>query len=111
MPRFLRLQNTVIHVPSVSNVSMGTSCLGKPYLYVSYHTAKKQDTLSFASWDLCEAAFNTVKDAVKEIDTLLSSIPLTTPESPVQKVTVEIGVQTDDVIIQSPPQPIAENTS
>jgi hypothetical protein len=90
---------------------MGTSCLGKPYLYVSYHTAKKQDTLSFASWDLCEAAFNTVKDAVKEIDTLLSSIPLTTPESPVQKVTVEIGVQTDDVIIQSPPQPIAENTS
>jgi hypothetical protein len=110
MPRFLRLQNTVIHVPSVSDVSMGTSCLGKPYLSVSYHTAKKQDTLYYKTWSDCETAFNSVKAAVKEIDTLLSSVPLTTPDSS-QKVTVEMGVQTDDVIIQSPPQPIAENTS
>lgn len=94
MPRFLRLQNTVIHVPSVSNVSMGTSCLGKPYLSVSYHTAKKQDTLCYKSWTDCEAAFNTVKDAVKEIDTLLSTVPLTNPEvvsSPkVEEVVVKV---------------------
>ena len=105
MPRFLRLQNTVIHVPSVSNVSMGTSCLGKPYLYVSYHTAKKQDTLSFASWDLCEAAFNTVKDAVKEIDTLLSSIPLTTPEPVVVQKVEEVVVKVEET------KPVEEATS
>ncbi len=86
MPRFLRLQNTVIHIPSVSNVSMGTSCLGNPYLYVSYHTTKKQDTLCYKTWSDCEAAFNSVKVAVKEIDTLLSAVPLTTPETVTPKV-------------------------
>ena len=90
MSRFLRLKNTIIHVPSVSNVSMGTSCLGKPYLSVSYHTGKKQDTLCYKTWVECESAFNTVKNAVKEIDALLANVPLTSPsEVTVKEVVVE----------------------
>jgi copper chaperone CopZ len=113
MPRFLRLKNTVIHVPSVSNVSMGTSCLGKPYLAITYHTSKKVDTLCFSSWSDCESGFNAVKEAVKEIDSLLVSVPLTAPE----KVTVEVAVQTEEIkepgkveeVVQA--EPIATQTS
>lgn len=101
MPRFLRLNNTIIHIPSVSNVSMGTSCLGKPYLTVSYHTAKKVDTLCYGSWELCEAAFNTVKDAVKEIDTLLACVPLTTPE-PVKEEVKDVPAKLEEVAKSEP---------
>ena len=80
MPRFLRLQNTVIHVPSVSNVSMGTTCLGKPFLSVTYHTGPKTTCLSYKTCADCENHFNTLKAAMKEIESLLVSIPLTTPE-------------------------------
>lgn len=96
MPRFLRLQNTVIHVPSVSNVSMGTSCLGKPYLSISYHTAKKQDILCYKTWSDCEAAFNAVKDAVKEIDTLLSAVPLTSREPVVLQKVEEVVIKVEE---------------
>ena len=81
MPRFLRLGDTVIHVPSVSNVSMNSNCFGKPYLTISYHTESRNIHHYYGVWSDCEADFNRVKDAVKEVETLLSSIPLTEQES------------------------------
>ena len=90
MPRFLRLQNSVIHVPSVSNVSMGSSCLAKPFLSVTYHTGPKVTCLSYTTWTACEQDFNTLKSAMKEIETLLTSVPLTTPEVVVEAKVVEV---------------------
>ena len=84
MPRFLRLQNTVIHVPSVSNVTMGTTCFGKPYLSISYYTSDKVVCLSYSNWTLCEQQFNTLKDAMKEIEGLLAPVPLTVVEPQVE---------------------------
>ena len=76
MPRFLRIKNTMVHVPSLSSVSMGTGCMGSPYISLYYHT--KQDMkISYGKWDECERDFNRVKAALKEIDTALDGIVLT----------------------------------
>lgn len=76
MPRFLRIKNTMIHIPSLFNVSMGTSCMGYPYMHLSYHT-KQEMTISYAKWDDCERDFNRVKSALKEVDSALDGIVLT----------------------------------
>lgn len=76
MPRFLRIKNTMIHVPSLFNVSMGTSCMGYPYLHLSYHT-KQEMTISYKGWDECERDFNRVKAALKEVEAALDGIVLT----------------------------------
>jgi hypothetical protein len=66
----------MIHVPSLFNVSMGTSCMGYPYMHLSYHT-KQEMTISYAKWDDCERDFNRVKSALKEVDSALDGIVLT----------------------------------
>lgn len=96
MPRFLRIQNTVIHIPSVSNVSMGTTCLGKPYLAVTFHHTGKTTFLYYGTWTTCELHFNAVKTAMKEIDTLLASVPLTDSEplpTPIEKEAKELDAK------------------
>ena len=98
MPRFLRLQNTVIHVPSVSNVSMGTTCFGKPYMSITFHHTAKTVCLSYKTWQTCESQFNTVKDAMKEIDTLLSSVPLTISEVDNLPVNINVPVNVKEEI-------------
>lgn len=76
MPRFLRIKNTMVHVPSLSSVSMGTTCLGSPYISLYYHT--KQDMkISYGKWDDCERDFNRVKSALKEVESALEDIVLT----------------------------------
>ncbi len=76
MPRFVRVENTMIHVPSLSSVSMHSNCLGRPYLMLYYHT-KMNTKIQYSSWDKCEADFNRVKTALVEIDSLLHKIALT----------------------------------
>jgi hypothetical protein len=66
----------MIHIPSLFNVSMGTSCMGYPYMHLSYHT-KQEMTISYAKWDDCERDFNRVKSALKEVDSALDGIVLT----------------------------------
>jgi len=88
MPRFLRIKNTMIHIPSLFNVSMGTSCMGYPYMHLSYHT-KQEMTISYAKWDDCERDFNRVKSALKEVDSALDGIVLTEEVvTPVSKVDI-----------------------
>jgi hypothetical protein len=97
MPRFLRLKNTVIHVPSVSNVLMGTTCFGLPFLSISYHIPTKPIRLSFKTWPECEEQFNTLKVAMKEIDTLLNEVPLTHQD--IKDKPIEIVMKGEEVII------------
>lgn len=90
MPRFLRIGDSVVHVPSISNVSMAANCFGRPYLEICYHTSSKSSVHYFVNWSDCEAMFNYVKKAMKEIDTLLADVPLTDPLTDIEKV-VENG--------------------
>lgn len=55
---------------------MGTSCMGYPYMHLSYHT-KQEMTITYAKWDDCERDFNRVKSALKEVDSALDGIVLT----------------------------------
>jgi hypothetical protein len=76
MPRFVRVENTMVHVPSLSSVSMHSNCLGRPYLMLYYHT-KMNMKIQYSSWDKCEADFNRLKTALVEVETLLQKLPLT----------------------------------
>jgi hypothetical protein len=84
----------MIHIPSLFNVSMGTSCMGYPYMHLSYHT-KQEMTISYAKWDDCERDFNRVKSALKEVDSALDGIVLTEEViTPVSKVDMgQVDVQ------------------
>ena len=82
MPRFLRVQNQMIHIPSVSNVSMGTNCWGRPTITLSFHSDKKVVCITYKNWDLCETEFNKIKDAVSEIESILKRIRLTESSAP-----------------------------
>ena len=96
MPRFLRLKNNMVHVPSLSSVSIGTSCMGYPYIHLSYHT-RQELKVSYGAWDDCEKDFNRVKSALKEVESYLEKIILTEEvvvSAPVSKVDVgQVDVQ------------------
>ncbi len=90
MPRFLRIKNNMIHVPSLSSVSMGTSCMGYPTIQLSYHT-RKPFTVCYNKWEDCERDFNRIKSALKEVESSLEKIVLT-EEVPVPSVSKsEVG--------------------
>ena len=80
MSRFLRISNTVIHVPSLANVSMTTTCFGAPRLCLYYHTQKTQ-TLNCGKYEDCEKQMMRIKEAMKKIETELDGIPLVEPET------------------------------
>jgi hypothetical protein len=103
MPRFLRIKNNMIHVPSLSSVSMGTSCMGYPTIQLSYHT-RKPFTVSYSKWEDCEKDFNRIKTAFKEVESSLEKIVLTeeVAVAPVSKVDVgQVDVQTVTVTTPS----------
>ncbi len=85
MPRFVRIGNEVIHIPSLANVSMGTNCWGAPFLCFYYHNQKNQTmSYGFGKWPACEADLIRVKTAMIEIEKVVGVIPLTEEkESPV----------------------------
>jgi len=78
MPRFIRIHQQVIHIPSLANVSMGTSCTGQPFLTFYYHNQHSQ-TISYGwgKWDICEKDLIRVKASMIETEKTLESIPLT----------------------------------
>ena len=84
MPRFLRIGNTMLHVPSLSSVTINTNCIGKPFIAVSYHTTKNILYLNYRNWEECQKDFNRVKTAMAEVEHLLDTILLTEPETPKQ---------------------------
>ncbi len=105
MPRFLRIKNNMVHVPSLSSVSIGTSCMGYPYIHLSYHT-RQELKVSYGAWDDCEKDFNRVKTALKEVESYLEKIVLTEEVAvPVSKVDVgQVDVQ--PVVVTTPTETV-----
>jgi len=80
MSRFLRISNTVIHVPSLANVSMTTNCVGSPSICLYYHT-QKTHILYCGNYEECEKQMMRIKTAMKNIENALEGIPLVEPDS------------------------------
>lgn len=91
MPHFLRVKNNALHVPSISNVIMDTSCLGRGCLRIYYHNSTKPTTLSYSDKEAWWADYKRIKEAMADVDKLLSSLPLTDSAVVVtQDVAVEV---------------------
>lgn len=89
MPRFLRIGNEMIHVPSLSSTTIGTSCFGQPLLTLSFHATKSVVRVRYRNWDACQHDFNRIKDALNEVEGLLNKVPLTEPEPKAMDPVVE----------------------
>lgn len=85
MSRFLRISETVIHVPSLANVSMTTTCNGAPRICLYYHTQKTQ-ILQCGKYEECEKQMMRIKTAMKAIETALDGIPLVESETAETKI-------------------------
>ena len=81
MPRFVRIGNDVVHIPSLANVNMSRSCMGNPYITLYYHNNHMQ-TVSYAwgKWSVCEKDMLTIKTAMMEIEKIMTPVPLTEPD-------------------------------
>lgn len=88
MSRFLRINSSVIHVPSLANVSMTTNCLGSPRLCLYYHTQKTQ-IMNCGNYEETEKQMMRIKKAMKTIEVALEDIPLVEPEQVLTVVNTE----------------------
>ena len=80
MSRFIRIEHTVIHIPSLANVTMhSTSFWKKPCLILHFHN---QDTKSGKivykrnTWNTCELDLMRIKYAMDVCEEALSLVPL-----------------------------------
>lgn len=96
MPHFLRIKKTALHVPSISNVIMETSCLGRARLQIYYHNPSKPTTLSYSNTEQWWADYKRIKEAMNEVTQLLAPLPLT---DPVPSSTVEVK---NDIVVEVP---------
>jgi hypothetical protein len=95
MPRFIRIHQQVLHVPSLANVSMGTTCLGQPFLTFYYHNQHNQTIVyRWGKWEDCEKDMIRIKTSMMEIEKTLGIIPLTDPEV----VTIQVEPPKTDVV-------------
>ena len=85
MPHFLRVQKTALHVPSISNVIMLTSCLGRGQLRIYFHNTVKPTTLSYSNQEAWWSDYTRIKEAMKEVSELLAKLPLTDTLGDIQK--------------------------
>lgn len=77
MTRFIRIGKSMIHVPSVANVTMASNCMGKPSLSIFFHQQVQQEiTYSWSQWENCEADLVRIKKALREVELALEKIPL-----------------------------------
>lgn len=78
MTRFIRIGKTIVHIPSLANVTMDTSCWGSPQLNLYYHVqAHKTITYAWGSWEACEKDLIRVKQAMVLSEKALENMPLT----------------------------------
>ena len=78
MARFVRIGNNVVHIPSLANVSITTTCLGRPALCFYFHNQTHQQVSGiWASYEDCERDLIRVKSAMMEIEKALIAVPLT----------------------------------
>lgn len=93
MPHFLRVKNCALHVPSISNVIMNTSCLGRGCLQIYNHNSTKPTTLSYSDKEAWWADYKRIKEAMAEVEKLLSSLPLTDTPPVLKETSQEIVVE------------------
>lgn len=68
----------MVHIPSLANVTMETSCWGSPQLNLYYHVqAHKTINYSWAQWEACEKDLIRVKQAMVLSEKALENMPLT----------------------------------
>ena len=78
MTRFIRIGKTIVHIPSLANVTMDTSCFGAPQLNLYYHVqAHKTISYGWGSWETCEKDLIRVKQAMVLSEKALENMPLT----------------------------------
>jgi len=78
MTRFIRIGKTMVHIPSLANVTMETSCWGSPQLNLYYHVqAHKTINYSWAQWEACEKDLIRIKQAMVLSEKALENMPLT----------------------------------
>ena len=89
MPRFVRIHQQVFHIPSLANVSMGTSWTGQPILTFYYHNQYNHTIwYPWGKWEECEQDMLQVKTAMMEVEQVLTNVFLTDPK-PVQLIKTE----------------------
>jgi len=90
MTRFIRIGKTMVHIPSLANVTMETSCWGSPQLNLYYHVqAHKTISYGWAQWEACEKDLIRVKQAMVLSEKALENMPLTEVVAvPIPTVTV-----------------------
>ena len=92
MARFVRIGNNVVHIPSLANVSIDTTCFGKPTLCFYFHNqTQKQVSGIWKIYEDCERDLIRVKSAMMEVEKALIAVPLT--EEPKVQVQVQVQVQ------------------
>lgn len=80
MPHFLRISNRVIHIPSLSSVTISSSYFDYPFLTLTYHDTRHTIYIYYGNWKDCEKDLNQIKNALSEVERLLSQVPLTEAE-------------------------------
>lgn len=94
MARFVRIGNNVVHIPSLANVSITTTCLGRPALCFYFHNQTHQQVSGiWASYEECERDLIRVKSAMMEIEKALIAVPLTEEPKVQEPKTQETKVQ------------------
>lgn len=98
MPRFVRIHQQVFHIPSLANVSMGTSWTGQPILTFYYHNQYNHTIwYPWGKWDECEQDMLQVKTAMMEVEHVLTNVFLTEPKP------AEVIVKTESLRIDTAP--------
>jgi chromosome segregation ATPase len=74
MPKFIIIQNNMIHVPSIARVYQGTNCFGITYLCIQTHM---NNTLTFYYPGFTEAQEDLlrIEKAIQEIEALWINVP------------------------------------
>ena len=98
MPHFLRVQKTALHVPSISNVIMLTSCLGRGQLRIYFHNTTKPTTLSYSNQEVWWSDYTRIKEAMKEVSELLATLSLTDVAIELAKEKQESEVPSKEVL-------------
>jgi hypothetical protein len=98
MPHFLRIQKTALHVPSISNVIMLTSCLGRGQLRIYFHNTVKPTTLSYSNQEAWWSDYTRIKEAMKEVSELLAKLPLTEQT----EIKGKVEVLSQEIVVEVP---------
>jgi hypothetical protein len=100
MSRFVRIGNNVVHIPSLANVSISTTCTGAPYLCLYYHNqTHKTINYGWSNYDECEKDMMKIKSAMTVIEKALDAIPLT-DDTKKTDITIHQSTQLETVNIQ-----------